>query len=105
MGWTGFRIEVPIGMIFKKMKCYCCGTKLVKEKLSNIYIKKENGYSPDVYFRASHYPIGMDKLKRVVYIYRCPNCKQTFTYDEQKMINKIQRKKKKIILEKEDFYL
>lgn len=39
MGWKGSEIEMPVGMIFKRMFCHKCGARLKKEKITKIYKK------------------------------------------------------------------
>ena len=34
MGWKGSEIEMPVGMIFKRMFCHKCGARLKKEKIT-----------------------------------------------------------------------
>ena len=36
MGWKGLEIEMPVGMIFKRMFCHKCGARLKKEKITKI---------------------------------------------------------------------
>ena len=33
MGWKGFTISIPAGMLFRKMFCHKCGAPLKKEKI------------------------------------------------------------------------
>lgn len=39
MGWKGSEIEMPVGMIFKRMFCHKCCARLKKEKITKIYKK------------------------------------------------------------------
>ena len=96
MGWKGYETEIYMGMIFKKMYCHKCGTTLNKIKVSKVYKKGEKGYTNQIGVIA----IGMDKLEKAYYIYRCNNCGLEITYEEQCIIAKKQKKEKKKILEK-----
>ena len=99
MGWKGYESTISLGMIFKKMYCHKCGNRLKRKKISNTYKKGEPGYSNDV---LGHSTIGMDRIERVYYIYRCPDCGFEITYDEQCVIAKKQRRLKKKILGETD---
>lgn len=95
-------LTIPVGMVFRKMYCYQCGIRLKKEKISNVYKKGETGYTRHLPGRFGGIPLGMSELEKVGYCYQCPSCKFTFTYDEQCIIAKKQKKLKKIILAEEE---
>lgn len=97
MGWKGYELTIPAGMIFKKMYCHKCGTTLNKIKVSKVYKKGDIGYTNQI---AGLTAIGMDKIEKAYYIYRCNNCGLEITYEEQCIIAKKQKKEKKKILEK-----
>lgn len=104
MGWKGYEMKIPAGMIFRKMYCCKCGTLLEKQKQSTVYKKGEVGYQNKI---LGHSTIGMDKKEEVSYVYKCPNCQEIVSYDEQVAISKIQKKmNKKILTEhKESHYM
>lgn len=95
MGWQGHEMNIPIGMLFKKMYCYKCGNKLEKKKISEIIKKGDLAYSDDI---LGHGTIGMDKKEQISYIYKCPNCQLEITYEEQCIISEKQRRANKKIL-------
>lgn len=95
MGWQGYEMEIPVGMIFKKMYCHKCGNKLGKKKISQIVKKGEQDYSNDI---LGHGTIGMDRKDMVRYIYECSNCHFEITYKDQCVIAKKQKMHKKKIL-------
>lgn len=99
MGWKGYESEISVGMLFKKMYCFKCGGKLKKQKVSNISKKGEDGYSGRI---LGHATIGMDKVEKVGYIYKCSKCGLEISYDEQLRISKIQKRLKKKILADEE---
>ena len=44
--------------------------------------------------------IGMDRIERAYYIYRCSDCGSQTTYEEQKSIAKQQKKENKKVIER-----
>ena len=99
MGWRGFEITIPVGMIFKRMFCHKCGAQLKKEKITKIYKKGEEGYSNKI---LGHSTLGMSEISNSYYIYMCTNCGSKINYDYQCIIAKRQKLlKKKILIENE----
>lgn len=95
MGWTGYEGEISIGMLIRKMYCSKCGNRLDRKKVSNLLHKGENGYQNHI---LGHQTIGMDKIVKTSYIYKCPNCGNITTYEEQLIISKKQKKNKTRVL-------
>ena len=95
MGWTGYESEMDAGMLFLKMYCSKCGTRLKKQKVVNIFSKGEEEFRNHLLGKTT---IGMTKIKKVHYVYKCPTCQDIITYDEQKKIRKIQKKLNRKIL-------
>lgn len=89
MGWKGHEIEIPAGMIFKKMYCHKCGNKLKIKKVSNVHKKGDSNYSNKI---LGHATIGMDRIEKVNYIYWCPKCNSEITYEDQCAIAKSNKK-------------
>ena len=100
MGWTGHQMEIPIGMLIKKMYCSKCGSMIRRYKITKLLHKGEYGF--DNYLGGGVNAIGMDKLQKTTYVYRCPNCGNITTYDEQKLISKKQKKCKSKILSEDN---
>ena len=100
MGWRGYETHIPVGMIFRKMYCHRCGIQLKKEKITKVFKRGEQGYSDDI---LGHPTIGMSEIAKSECIYKCPNCSNTITYDEQLHIHKLQKKLKHTILSADDF--
>jgi len=96
MGWKGNELEIPVGMILKKMYCHKCGVQLKKEKVSNVYKKGDPEYSNKI---LGHSTLGMNKIEKSYFIYKCPNCNSKISYDEQCVIAKRQKKSNKKILD------
>ena len=94
MGLKGKSFSLPLGMVFKKHYCSKCGCKLKKEKTHRIVTKEDKDYY--CYHKADNFPQG----DYDVYDYRfmCPSCQARISYDEQCIINKIQKKNRKRVL-------
>ncbi len=92
-----FHLEIKRGMLFRRMYCCKCGTKLKRRSTSRLVNKGEIGYInnilPGIYFG------GPTSQIQVRYVYICPNCKQITTYDQQCIIAKKQKQAKTKILE------
>lgn len=99
MGFTGFETTIEAGMVFRKMFCHKCGTKLKKKKITVYLEKGDEGFTRQI---AGTTTIFMDKLKKSHYEYQCPNCNLEISYDEQCEIAKIQKRLKKRILTAEE---
>ena len=99
MGWRGYQSTIDVGMVFKKMYCCECGTRLKKKKVTNIYVKGQPGYTRHF---ASFTAIGMSELSMTTYIYRCPNCGLEINYSNQCLVAKKQKKLKKKVLDENE---
>lgn len=99
MGWQGREITCYTGMLFRKMFCGKCGHQLKKKGVTYIVIKGDPEFKQsDLKYRMA----GMDSIKVTKYIYECPNCGDTITYDEQCLVAKKQKKLHKTILTDEE---
>ena len=94
----GYQMEIPVGMIFKKMYCRYCGERLAKQKITNVYCAGDANFDRVM----TNGIININQQTKVTYIYKCPNCKKTATYDEQVGYSKIQKRLGKKILADED---
>lgn len=99
MGWKGYEAKIPVGMIFRRMYCHKCETKLSKCKISEVLQKGEYGYRDHI---LGHPTIGMDEIEIAAYVYKCPNCGNVTTYEEQLRISKVQKQSKSLILPDEN---
>ena len=105
MGWQGTTTEIELGMFFRKMYCHKCGTQLKREKITKIFKKGEPGFTRKyMYSIRSYYAIGMDRLKRSHYIYKCPNCDLRISYDAQCIVAKKQKQLNAKILSEDDIF-
>lgn len=91
---NGKSVSIPFGMTFKKYYCSKCGTKLEKEKTHRVVTKDDWDYYQ--YHDSGKFP----KRDYDVYSYRfkCPSCKSRISFNEQCIIERIQKKHKSIIL-------
>lgn len=90
----GKSYSIPCGMLFKKYYCFHCGSKLVKSKTHRVVSKDDKDYYQ--YHEVGHFP----KHDYDVYSYefKCMNCNKKISYNEQCVIERIQKKKNKKIL-------
>ncbi len=95
-----YEMSIKVGLLFRRMYCFKCGTKLKRRRTSHLYKKGEVGYKEDRH-GYGHYILGPlpSQQIRVQYVYICPNCKQITTYDQQCIIAKKQKQAKTKILE------
>ena len=84
----GFSISIPFGMVFKKYYCSVCGARLEKEKTHRVVTKEDKDYYQ--YHDYGEFP----RRDYNVYDYRfmCPSCKARISYDEQCIVESIQKK-------------
>ena len=94
----GYQIEIPAGMIFKKMYCRYCGERLAKQKIVNVFCAGDPNFDRVMLNGI----INIKQQTKVTYIYKCPNCKKTSTYDEQLQYSKVQKRLGKKIITDED---
>ena len=85
----GKSYSVPGGMMFKKYYCAKCGTKLEKERTHRVVTKNDRDYYR--YHKRGRFP----QPDYDVYDYRfqCPGCDSRISFDEQRIIEKIQKQK------------
>lgn len=90
----GKSYAIPVGMVFKKYYCCKCGTKLEKERTHRVVNKEDKDYYQ--YQDCGTFP----RVDHDVYDYRfkCPNCGKRNSYDEQCIMERIQKKSKSKIL-------
>ena len=81
-------ISIPLGMVFKKHYCAKCGAKLEKEKTHRVVNKNDTDYYQ--YQELGSFP----RWDYDVYEYRfkCPECGARASYEEQRILKRIQKK-------------
>ena len=97
-GLNGKNNSIPIGMVFRKYYCHCCGTRLEKERTHRVVSKDDKDYY--VYHEAGNYP----RRDHDVYDHRfvCPQCRIRMSYRKQCIIERIQKKLKRTIISDEE---
>ena len=83
-------MSIPFGMLFKKYYCSNCGVKLEKEKTHRVVTKDDRDYY-------QYHEYGMFPLRDhdvYGYRFRCPSCKKRTSFDEQCVIERIQKQKR-----------
>lgn len=94
MSLNGKSFSLPLGIVSKRHYCSKCGEKLKKEKTHRVVTKDDKDYYR--YHKAGSFP----QRDYNVYDYRlvCPSCQARISFEEQRIIEKIQRKNRKKIL-------
>lgn len=90
--------SIPFGMVFKKYYCSKCGTKLEKEKTHRVVTKDDWDYYQ--YHEYGTFP----KRDYDVYSYqfKCSSCGDRISFDDQCIIERIQKNHRKIVLSPEE---
>ena len=81
--WT-----IPAGMVLKKYYCHKCGERLEKEKTHRVVTEDDRDYYS--YHDRGHFPKGDYDVYG--YRFKCPSCESRITYDDQRVIEMIQKK-------------
>lgn len=91
---NGKSYSLPFGMVFKKYHCAKCGAKLEKERTHRVVTKDDKDY-----YRYHNYGT-FPRQDYDVYDYRfkCPDCGARISYDEQCIIERIQKKQGHMVL-------
>ena len=89
MARTGKYTEIRFGMLFWKMYCSKCGTRLRRQQIKAIINKGDEDFSS--YLPGQGYVIGMKRLIKKTYNYKCPQCGKQTMYDEQLRIARRQK--------------
>lgn len=91
---NGKSYSIPLGMVFGKYYCAKCGAKLIKERTHRIVTQCDRDYY-------QYHDFGTFPLRDYdVYDYRfkCPSCNARISFDEQCIINRIQKKQGYFVL-------
>jgi len=78
----------PTGMVFKKFYCHKCGNQLKTEKTHRVVKSNDRDFSHYdnfEYCSSSYYDV-------YNYRFKCPSCESRITYDDQRVIEMIQKK-------------
>ena len=94
----GYKMEIPVGMLFRKMYCRYCGEKLKRHKIVDVYTVGDPNFSRIMKIGVGTKIVNIHSQTMVTYIYKCPNCNKPSTYKEQLEYSKIQKRLGKKIL-------
>ena len=93
----GTEIYMPFGMVFRRMWCTNCGTKLKRHKISTVYRRGDEGYKSKMRAGGATF-YNLETYTKITYDYQCPECGKITTYEEQVKLAKIQKKLGKKVL-------
>lgn len=95
---SGATVSIPAAMLFKKYYCHKCGERLKRQRITETlnpgdlgYEAVRNKFSGDMY-------LGKGSISVTHYVFRCPICDTTITFDEQEDIAAKQKYAKSHIL-------
>lgn len=97
---SGATVSIPVAMIFKKYYCHKCGERLKRQKVTQVLRPGDLGYeNAERELFHSHRIVGKSgPISVTEYVFRCPSCDSTITFDEQEDIAVKQKYAKSHIL-------
>ena len=97
---TGATVSIPVAMIFKKYYCHKCGCRLKRQKITKVLNPGDPGYeAAKRQLRNGHFFISGDgAISSASYVFACPECHDTITFEEQEDIAVKQKYAKSRIL-------
>ena len=85
---SGATVSIPVAMLFKKYYCHKCGERLKRQKVTQALNPGEPGYEAawnDV--RSNMNIVGKrGSISVTHYVFHCPTCNTTMTFEEQEDI-------------------
>ena len=90
----GKNYSIPYGMVFKKYYCSKCGMELEKERTHRVVSKDDK----DDYQYHDHGTFPRSDYDVYDYRFKCPSCNTRISFEEQCIIERIQKKSKRKIL-------
>ena len=94
---SGATVSIPAAMLFKKYYCHKCGERLKRQKVTETLNPGDLGYQA-ARNRFAGMPLGKRAISVTHYVFRCPICDTTITFDEQEDIAVKQKHAKSHIL-------
>ena len=91
--------SIPVGMLWKKMYCFRCGTMLNKKKKVDTYQRGEPGFQTVLVGGRINLS---SSFSHATYTYVCPNCCSEISYDDQLDVESAQKELGKKILSIEE---
>ena len=97
---SGATVSIPLAMIFKKYYCHKCGERLKRQKVTETLNPNDPGYEAAWSQIHSDMHIGGKRgaVSVTHYVFQCPICDTTITFDEQEDIAVKQKYAKSHIL-------
>lgn len=90
----GTSYSIPVGMVLKPCYCSKCGAKLQKEKTHRVVTKEDRDY----YQYHKYGTLPQRDYNVYDHRWKCPSCQSGISFDEQRIIDRIQRKKHSKVL-------
>ena len=98
---TNYRVSIPVGMTTKKFYCHKCGEQFGKHAKTRTVRRGDPDYKK--YSRMHRIHI-IDDVQVTEYDFKCPTCGNIIEYDEQCVINKIQKQLDTNLLSEADIF-
>lgn len=97
---SGVTVSIPVAMLFKKYYCHKCGGRLKRQKVTETLNPGDLGYEAAwSKIHSGMHVVGMRGAISVThYVFFCPTCNSTVTFDEQEGIATKQKYAKSHIL-------
>jgi predicted RNA-binding Zn-ribbon protein involved in translation (DUF1610 family) len=88
-------ISIPVTMLIKKFYCHCCGGLLIKNKRTRTIRRGDPDYKEHSRIGRTHM---IGDIELTEYDFKCPDCGRITSFDEQCVIENIQKNVGKHIL-------
>ena len=88
-------ISIPVAMLIKKFYCHCCGGLLIKNKRTRTIRRGDPDYKEHSRIGRTHM---IGDIELTEYDFKCPDCGRITSFDEQCVIENIQKNVGKHIL-------
>ena len=88
-------ISIPVAMLIKKFYCHCCGGLLIKNKRTRTIRRGDPDYKEHSRNGRTHM---IGDIELTEYDFKCPDCGRVTSFDEQCVIENIQKNVGKHIL-------
>lgn len=92
-------VSIPLAMLTKKFYCHKCGERLSKHPHTRTVRPGDPDYRKHSKIGRMHM---IGDIELTEYDFRCPSCENIITYDEQRVVRKIQKQLHKNTLSDEE---
>jgi predicted RNA-binding Zn-ribbon protein involved in translation (DUF1610 family) len=85
---TGATASIPVAMLFKKYYCHKCGERLKRQKVKKTLNPGDLGYeAAEKELFHGHRMVGKSgPISVTEYVFNCPTCGNTISFEEQEDI-------------------